>query len=114
MPLTDDEAKKLKKDALTQQQRLKEKLQKVDATELNQEQLVDYTFCVNKNFLAIKNINNSLLADVIDEMRKTENELKNGIESLKAIIDQVNNQAALLAQIDKVISIVVRLVRIFA
>lgn len=112
--LTESEFELLKDNALAQQQRLREKLQAVDATTLTQEELTDYTFCVNKNFLAIRNIRQADFAVIVERMRQNEDEISGGISNLETLIDQIRSQADLLGVLDRVISIVVRVVSIFA
>ena len=99
--------------SLQGQKRLREKLRAVDATNLEQEDLADYTFCVNKNFLAIKRIETQEIDILIAKMRENENEIKNGIENLKEIIDKINEQVSIFNFIDRIIAITVRIARIF-
>ena len=111
---TNSENSNLIRKSLQEQKSLREKLRAVDATNLEQEELADYTFCVNKNFLAIKRLETQEIGILIDKMRGNEGEIRRGIENLKEIIDKINEQVSIFNFIDRIIAITVRIARIFA
>jgi ADP-dependent phosphofructokinase/glucokinase len=111
--ISDKDAEGLISRSLEAQKQLRDKLQSVNATTLNPEEIADYSFCLNKNFVAIRNLENAELSKLIDSMTKNEDEIQDGIENLKGLIENARNQAAVFSVIDRIIAIVVRVVKIF-